>query len=89
MRFPCGSFGKRRPTEIDFDEWMETFYNRCADLDEDDARFGDHDWNSIALGFLVARGVDPLVCSWEILSSFTCGDLTRFRIAYVDLLNAT
>lgn len=64
----------RPPDMTDFDAWMRDVHARIAD--------DRHDWNSMALGFLVARGADYRVTDdWELLSAFTCGDKPRAEAA--------
>lgn len=66
----------RAPDMTDFDVWMRDAYARVADDDE------RHDWNSMALGFLIARDADYRVADdWELLSAFTCGDKPRAEAA--------
>ncbi len=71
----------RRPTEIDFAQWIVDVYQRSDEIDPDEEK----DWNALAMGYLLARNVDPAILNWEILSSFTCGDLSRFRRAMVEI----
>lgn len=42
----------------------------------------EHDWHDIALGFLLARGVDVRVAgNWELCASLACGDHGRAAAA--------
>lgn len=70
----------RAPTIDDFEAWLGAVYTKQAVVDAADN--DDHDWNDIALGFLLARGVDARVASdWELCASFACGDHDRAAAA--------
>lgn len=74
---------RRQPTVEDFDAWMREVYDGDVLDDEDE----DHDWNTLALGFLLARGVDPTLLGWDFLSSYTCADKPRMEKALARILN--
>jgi hypothetical protein len=62
----------------DFEAWMRDIYAKSRKIDPDEER----DWNAMALGFMVARGVDYRVAvDWELCSAFTCGDRPRAEAA--------
>lgn len=71
----------RKPTEADFQAWVETVFSRATEIDPD----GELDWNDMALGWLMARGVDHGFTNWEILSSYTCGDHPRMTRSLVEI----
>ena len=56
---------------------MKKVYDKSEEVDPG----RQHDWNDMALGFLLARGVSPEYNNWELLSSYTCGDFERMKEA--------
>lgn len=61
----------RAPNMDDFDAWLGAVYAKAAVIDPG----GALDWKDIALGFLLARGVDPRVAGdWGLCAAFACGD---------------
>ena len=81
---PTATVG-RKPTVTDFEAWVSTVYGRAAEIDGSD----DIDWNDMALGFLLARGVDSGFTNWELLSSYTCGDVARMQCALDEINTMT
>lgn len=77
MTAPIG----RKPTTDDFDAFKAAVYDHQAEIDPTE----EYDWNDVALGFLLARGVDHGFTGWELLSSYTCGDRERMLDALVDI----
>lgn len=71
----------RKPAPADFAAWMAAVYNRATEIVGAD----DIDWNDMALGFLIARGVDSGFTGWELLSSYTCGDEARMYAALTEI----
>lgn len=71
----------RKPTADDFKAWMSAVFDRSDEIHGSE----DIHWNDMALGFLVARGVDSGFTDWELLSSYTCGDEERMREALVSI----
>jgi hypothetical protein len=39
---------------------------------------GTHDWNSLAMGFLLACGVHPKYLTWGLLSNLSCGRFDEY-----------
>ncbi len=78
----------RKPTLADFAAWCSVVYDHADEIDGDGTNGSD--WNDMALGFLLARGVDHGFTNWELLSSYTCGDQDRMQRALdeIELMTA-
>lgn len=75
----------RKPDAGDFKAWMAMVYAHAEMVDPE----LELDWNSMAAGFLIARGVDAKIAvGWELCSSMTCDDYPRYAAA-VAILEAT
>lgn len=60
----------RKPTIEDYDAWKAVVYDRAEEIDHD----ADIDWSDMALGFLLARGVDYGFIPYDLLSVYSCLD---------------
>ncbi len=74
-----GKKAGRKPTVEDFDVWMLEAHGTLQEIGD------EYDWNAIALGFLVARGVGVKHLDnngmWDLLSALNCGDRARYLAA--------
>jgi hypothetical protein len=72
----------RKPDAGDFKAWMAMVYAHAKTIDP----ALELDWNSMATGFLIARGVDvAMAADWELCASMTCDDEPRYTAAVAAL----
>lgn len=74
----------RSPNEADVDEFLRDVYAHEDDIDPGQEK----DWGDLAYGWLLARGVDWQLISWELTAAFTCGDRDR-ALDEIDALTKT